>query len=143
MNLTPGSYAEICKQFAFISALIAGFSFAFISVLLTIDSKKRIIDWVIGFAIATIAGFLICAVTWTLSASRMAIYTDSHITELPLLFLKMHRVLSFIFMSSFFLFVVDLGLSGWIRSMKLGIVSGVIALISGGFFIWLMSIFMN
>ena len=27
MNLTPEIYAEICKQNAFISALVAGFSF--------------------------------------------------------------------------------------------------------------------
>jgi hypothetical protein len=143
MNLTPGSYAEICKQLAFISALLAGFSFAFVSVLLTGDSKKRIIDWVIGFSVATIAGFLICSLAWTLSASRMAIYVDSHITDLPSLFITRHRLLSFIFISSFFLFVVTLGLSGWIRSKKLGIVTAVISLFSGCFFVWLMSNFMK
>jgi hypothetical protein len=141
MNLTPESYAEICKQLAFISALVAGFSFAFISVLLTSDLNKRIIDWVIGFSIASIAGFLICSLTWTLSASRMAIYTSGNIKELPVLFIHMHQILSFIFVLSFFLFCITLGLSGWIRSRKLGIVTSIIALFSGAFFIWLLSNF--
>jgi hypothetical protein len=143
MNLSPESYAEICKQLSFISALVAAFSFAFISVLLTSDSKHRIVDWVIGFSIASIAGFLVCALSWTLSASRMAIYTGNNIKELPELFLHMHKILSFIFVLSFLLFFITLGLSGWIRTRKLGLISSIIALLSGGFFIWLMSNFMQ
>jgi len=143
MNISPESYAEICKQLAFISALLAGFSFPFIGVLLTSELNEKIIDWVIGFSISAIAGFLICSLAWTLSASRMAIYTQSNIKELPALFISLHKTLSLLFIFSFFLFVVTLGLSGWIRSRKLGIVSGIIALFSGAFFIWLLSNFMK
>jgi hypothetical protein len=42
MNLTPENYAEICKQSAFISALVSGFSFAFLSALLVSHIKNRI-----------------------------------------------------------------------------------------------------
>jgi hypothetical protein len=143
MNVSPESYAEICKQLAQISALVAGFSFAFISVLLTSSSGKRIIDWVLGFSISTIAGFLICALTWTLSASRMAIYVEQNINALPQLFVGLHRILSFIFILSFFLFFITLGLTGWIRSKKLGLISCIISLFSGVFFFWLMSNFMK
>lgn len=143
MNLTPESYAEICKQLAFISALLAGFSFAFIGVLLTHESDKRIINWVIGFSISAIAGFLVCALAWTLSASRMAIYGEMSIRELPVMFINMHRILSVTFILCFFLFVITLGLSGWIRSRLLGIISSIIALFSAVFFIWLLSNFMK
>jgi hypothetical protein len=34
MILSPENYAEVCKQSAFISALVAGFSFAFLGALL-------------------------------------------------------------------------------------------------------------
>jgi hypothetical protein len=141
MNISPESYAETCKQLAFISALVAGFSFAFISVLLTSESKHRIIDWVIGFSISSIAGFLVCSLAWSLSASRMAVYAANKMNELPVLFTHMHRILSFIFILSFFLFCITLGLSGWIRSRKLGFISSVISLVAGVFFIWLMSNF--
>jgi hypothetical protein len=143
MNLSPESYAEICKQLAFISALLAGFSFAFIGVLLTHESDKKIINWVIGFSISSIAGFLVCALAWTLSASRMAIYGEMSIRELPVMFINMHRILSFTFILCFFLFVITLGLSGWIRSRILGIISSIIALFSAVFFIWLLSNFMK
>lgn len=75
MNLTPENYAEICKQSAFISALVAGFSFAFLGALLVSSIKNRIIDWVMTFSILSIAGLLICSLAWTLSASRMALYS--------------------------------------------------------------------
>jgi uncharacterized membrane protein YhdT len=143
MNISPESYAEICKQLAFISALLAGFSFTFIGVLLTHESDKKIINWVIGFSISSIAGFLVCALAWTLSASRMAIYGEMSIKELPVMFINMHRILSFTFILCFFLFVITLGLSGWIRSRILGIISSIIALFSAVFFIWLLSNFMK
>jgi hypothetical protein len=143
MSITPESYAEICKQLAFISALLAGFSFAFIGVLLTHESDKKIINWVIAFSISSIAGFLVCSLAWTLSASRMAIYGEMSIKELPVMFINMHRILSLTFILCFFLFLITLGLSGWIRSKVLGIISSIIALISGVFFIWLLNNFMK
>jgi hypothetical protein len=143
MNLSPESYAEMCKQLAFISALVGAFSFAFVGALLVSPMEKRVIDWILGFSISSIAGFLVCSLSWTLSASRMAILIGTGIKGLPLLFINMHRLLSLIFILSFFLFLITLGLSGWIRSRKLGIFSGIIALLSSIFFIWIISNFMK
>lgn len=98
MNLTPESYAEICKQSAFISALVAG--------------------------------LIICSLAWTLTASRMTLYIEGDIAQVPQTFLNLHKILSLIFVSSFFFFLVTLGLSGWIRSKTLGIVSSTISLIA-------------
>jgi hypothetical protein len=128
MNLTPENYAEICKQSAFISALVAGFSFAFLGSLLVSSVKSRIIDWVMIFSTLSVAGFLICSLAWTLSASRMALISGGGIINIPQLFINLHRFLSKMFIISFFFFLVTLGLSGWIRSAKLGIVTGLISL---------------
>jgi len=143
MNLSPVNYAEMCKQLAQISALVAGFSFAFISVLITSTSGKRITNWVIGFSIASIAGFLICALTWTLNASRMSIYIQEEVKSIPAVFVSLHRILSLIFTLSFFLFFITLGLTGWIRSKKLGIVSSAISLSASLFFIYLLTSFIS
>ena len=134
MNLSTETYAEICKQSAFISALVAGFSFAFLGAMLISSVKNRIINWVISFSILAIAGLLICSLAWTLSASRMALYGGSNITLVPQSFIDLHQKLSLIFILSFFSFLITLGLSGWIRSRNLGIISSVISLMSTIFF---------
>ena len=141
MNLSPENYAEVCKQSAFISALVAGFSFAFLGVLLVSSIKLRIIDWVISFSIISISGLLVCSLAWTLTASRMVLYGDNKMEQIPQVFLSLHKTLSFIFIFSFFLFLVTLGLSGWIRSRTIGIISGLVSLISLIFFILIMSHF--
>jgi hypothetical protein len=130
MNLTPDSFAEICKQGAFISALVAGFSFAFLGTLLISSDRKKITDWIIGFSIITIAGLLICSLAWTFCASRMALYLANDRQVIPEVILGFHRTLSFIFILSFFFFLVTLGLSGWIRSKRLGIISATVSTIA-------------
>ena len=135
MNLSPENYAEICKQSAFISALVAGFSFAFLGALLVSSLKNRLIDWVLTFSSLSIAGLLICSLAWTLTASRMILYSEGDVVMVPQTFLSLHKTLSFIFVSGFFFFLVTLGLSGWIRSKILGIISTAISLIATIFFI--------
>lgn len=135
MNISPESYAEICKQEAFISALIAGFSFAFIGVLLVSAINKRVVDWILGISVTSISGLLLCAMMWTLSAARMAYYIGTGVKELSVKFITLHKTLSVVFSLSFFLFLITLGLCGWIRSKRLGIVSAVISLISIIYFI--------
>jgi hypothetical protein len=143
MNLTPEIYAEICKQSAFISALVAGFSFAFLGTLLVSQIKNRIIDLIMSFSIVSIAGLLVCALAWTLSASRMAIYTGSIQTQVPEVFINIHRILSFVFILCFLSFLITLGLSGWIRSKTLGIVSSFVSLLSLIFFFVVMRNFIS
>lgn len=141
MNLTPESYAEICKQSAFISALVAGFSFAFLGALLVSSIKNVLIDWILSFSTLSIAGLLICSLAWTLTASRMTLYSEGDIVQVPQSFLGLHKTLSLIFVFSFFFFLVSLGLCGWVRSKTLGIISSSISLIATIFFLVIMQKF--
>ncbi len=141
MNLTPESYAEICKQTAFISALVAGFSFAFLGALLVSSIKNKLIDWIMILSTLSIAGLLICSLAWTLTASRMTLYSGADIAQVPQTFLSLHKTLSLIFVSSFFFFLVTLGLGGWIRSKTLGIISSSISFIATIIFIVIMQKF--
>jgi hypothetical protein len=138
MNLTPDSFGEICKQSAFISALVAGFSFAFLGVLLVSSAKKKVTDWIMAFSILSIAGLLICSLAWTLCASRMALLSGSNTNQVPQTILELHKSLSVIFISSFFFFLVTLGLSGWIRSRTLGLISTLISIAATLLFISIM-----
>jgi hypothetical protein len=141
MNLTTEIFAETCKQSAFISALVAGFSFAFLGALIVSSMKSMIIDWLMGFSMISIAGLLVCALAWTLTASRMAVYSGSNMGQVPQMFIDLHKKLSAVFILSFFFFLITLGLCGWVRSRKLGIISTLISLIAAIFFIMIMSKF--
>lgn len=146
MNLSPEVLAEVFRQCAFISALIAGFSFAFLAVILTSETKRRVDDWTAGFAIAETAGLIVCALGWTLSVPRvlaLAAGTAATPFQMPGEMRMIHRSLSLTFIGCFFLFLTSLGLSGWIRSKTLGIASTIIAILAACYAIWIMQFFVQ
>lgn len=131
MNGNLAASAELYRQLAFISALIAGFSLTFLVQLLTAESKRRVVSWTIGFSLAATASMIVCALGWTLSAAvvvdpRAQAQFARWSSSLGLL----HHRLSLTFSSGILLFLVGLGLCGWIRSRVVGVVSTTIALIA-------------
>jgi hypothetical protein len=135
MTDTPESLADLFRQLAFISALIGGFAFAFLGVLLTVPSRSRIVEWTAGMATATVAGLMICVIGWTLMASDVITSTPAKASaeeflKVALKLNRMHSLLSLLFIAGMLLFLASLGLSGWVRSRALGIASSVIALLA-------------
>jgi hypothetical protein len=135
MTDTPESLADLFRQLAFISALIGGFAFAFLGVLLTVPSRSRIVEWTAGMATATVAGLMICVIGWTLMASDVITSTPAKASaeeffKVALKLNRMHSRLSLLFIAGMLLFLASLGLSGWVRSRALGIVSTVIAVLA-------------
>jgi len=147
MNLSPEIIAELFRQCAFISALIAGFSFAFLAVILTNKTTKKIDDWTAGFAIAATAGLIVCALGWTLSVPHvLELYANISANtpvQLPESYLSIHRSLSMTFIACFFFFLTSLGLSGWIRSRRLGVVSSTLTIIAAVYAIWIFRFFIR
>lgn len=129
MDTKIAASAELFRQLAFISALIGGFSLTFLVQLLTVHPERRIASWTIGFSLAATAGLTVCVLGWTLSAAIIVnpeLQTD--MARLSVFLTHQHRRLSLAFIVSMMLFLVSLGLCGWIRSRTMGIVSSVIAL---------------
>jgi len=147
MNLSPEVLAELFRQCAFISALIAGFSFAFLAVILTNKTTKSIDDWTAGFAIAATAGLIVCALGWTLSVPRVLELPVNIAGNAPIrvpdTYLIIHRSLSITFIACFFFFLTSLGLSGWIRSRRLGVVSSIITAAAAIYAIWVLRFFIS
>lgn len=131
MNEKLAASAELFRQLAFISALIAGFSLTFLVQLLTAQSTRRAVNWTIGFSLAATAAMIVCALGWTLSA---AVVVDPRAQADPArwsgVFSLLHGRLSLAFTSGVFLFLVALGLCGWVRSRMMGVVSSAIALLA-------------
>jgi hypothetical protein len=135
MATTPESLADLFRQLAFVSALVGGFAFAFLGVLLTIPSRSRIVEWTAGMAMATAASLMVCVIGWTLMSSEVVAATPANASaeeffKVALNFNRMHSRLSLLFILGMFLFLANLGVSGWVRSRALGIASTVIALLA-------------
>ncbi|HYO99501.1 MAG TPA: hypothetical protein VER76_04880 [Pyrinomonadaceae bacterium] len=147
MNITPEALADLFRQLAFISALIGGFAFAFLGVLLTAPSRSRVVEWTAGMAMGTVASLLVCVIGWTLMSSQLVTpKTSAAIVEsfsFPAVMNRLHPRLSLLFIIGTFLFLASLGLSGWIRSRTLGIVSTVIALLAAVGFMLVMTPFLR
>lgn len=127
----PELTAEIFRQLAFVSALVGGFAFAFVGVLLVAPHKSRIVSWTAGISMAASSGLVVCALGWSLGTSVVLVggsmEAGAYKSALSASLNNMHLRLSLAFFVSILLFFTCLGLSGWIRSRNLGIASTCIA----------------
>ena len=130
----PELIAEIFRQLAFVSALVGGFAFAFVGVLLVAPLQSRAVSWTAGISMAASAGLVVCALGWSIGASVVlvggAMDAGSERSALSASLNTMHLRLSLTFIVSILLFFTCVGLSGWIRSRALGAVSTCIAVLA-------------
>lgn len=143
----PELIAEIFRQLAFISALVGGFAFAFVGVLLVAPHKSRLVSWTAGISMAASSGLVVCALGWSLGTSVVLIGASMEAgadkSALSASLSNMHLRLSLAFTVSILLFFTCLGLSGWIRSRNLGIASTCIAVLAAIASVLVMSPFMS
>lgn len=136
--------AELFRQLAFISALIGGFSLAFLVQLLTAHLGRRVAGWTIGFSMAATAGLIVCTLGWTLSA---VVVTDpapqAEAMRLSGALTHLNMRLTDGFVVSLLLFLVSLGLCGWVRSRVMGVVSSTIALAAAAFMFLILRLFIR
>ncbi|MES1242617.1 MAG: hypothetical protein ABUT39_13465 [Acidobacteriota bacterium] len=137
--------AELFRQLAFICALIGGFAFAFLGALLTAPSRSRVVEWAAGMALATAADLTICVVGWTLMASQLVTTTPAGagVFRFPASLNTMHSRLTLLFLVGMVLFLASLGLSGWVRSRLLGVISTAIAILAGVALMFVVSPFLR
>jgi hypothetical protein len=142
LNEKLAASAELFRQLAFVSALIAGFSLTFLVQLLTAQSTRRVVNWTIGFSLAATAAMIVCALGWTLSAAVIIDpRTQADLTRWTGTIGRLHGRLSLTFISGILLFLVGLGLCGWVRSRAMGIVSSAIALLAAAAALMILKIF--
>jgi hypothetical protein len=122
------SQAEFYRQLAFISALVGGFALTFLAQMIAIGSQRRIVGWTIGFSAAAASGLMVCTLGWSLSApAAVTPGMHAYAASSPNVLAQLHFVMCLLFLSSLLLFLISLGLSGWIRSRALGVVLCTIA----------------
>ncbi|MBS4060907.1 MAG: hypothetical protein KG029_10945 [Bacteroidetes bacterium] len=111
---------ESIKQLALISSVLGGFSFTFLSAIITKDTEKRIKYWlIITLTIASIS-FLLGAVGWTLMDFNqgMAALNSHHQMLVKVLIFGLISILS------------SIGLSGWLNDRKTGITTSILGVLA-------------
>lgn len=115
--------SDLFNQLGFVSAVLAGFAFTFVAGLLPLSSKSRAYPWVFGAALAAALSLMITAVgsVFASLAVRSEVVVDMA---------RLHQLISQTFLVGVLGLLVAAGLSGWLRSRRLGIVSTVIAVLA-------------
>lgn len=134
-QLSPAYFSDLARQLAFLSAVLGGFSATFLGTLLAVDSSDRIANLAIGSSAVSAACFICTALVASFIAAgthpdapqSVASASQSigpRITVVVVLLLGMYALL------------LSLGLSGWVRSRAVGIVTSVTAAVAAVVATW-------
>lgn len=131
-SISADFLASATNQLSFISALIGGFSISLIAGLFTLE-RKRVTDFTIAFLITSSLIQIGCTFFLSfLSFKILSLSGNQHYDKLNHFLKNIDPTLTTViglFLLSFYVFVVSIGLLGWIRSKKLGILSTSLAII--------------
>lgn len=106
---------------ASISAVLGGFAVTFLSVVLAHADPRRRVGVALGLAVGAAACFFVCALGWSLLGVR------PDVPEFAARYAALNRPLSVLFILGIWLLLAVLGLSGWLRSRRLGLATTAIA----------------
>src|SRR3982750_1008964 len=121
--------AEIARQLAAVSAFLGGFAATFLGILLQSSSPRRHVGWAAGAAAVASASFILAVIAGT--ALAIITHPGAPANIATATFLPQVRPLIFVtFALGIYCTLLSLGLSGWIRSRPLGIVTSAAALIA-------------
>ena len=121
--------SEIGRQIASLSAFLGGFAATFLGILLQSSSPRRHVGWAAGAAAVASASFMIAVIAGTLVALVLNPEAPPNLAAPE--FLPWVRGVIFVaFAVGIYANLLSLGLSGWIRSRALGIVTSIAALIA-------------
>jgi hypothetical protein len=125
----PEFLSEIGRQIASLSAFLGGFAATFLGILLQSADSRRRAGWAAGAAAVASVSFMIAVIAGTLVA--IVLNPDAPPNLATPEFLPWVRTVIFVtFAIGIYANLLSLGLSGWIRSRTLGIVTSVAALIA-------------
>jgi hypothetical protein len=131
--MKPGDaqfFGEIARQLASVSAFLGGFAATFLGILLQSQSSRRHVGWAAGAAAVASASFMIAVIAGTLLGLVLNPAAPQGFAT-PEFLPWARRILVISFGLGIYANLLSLGLSGWIRSRALGIVTSAAALLSG------------
>ena len=137
-KLAPEYLAEIGRQIAALSAFLGGFAATFLGTLLATRSRKWQAGWAAGFAAVSAASFAVAVIGATMLAVTLHPAAPLRIREAANL--GPARVIAVLaFLVGMYAMLASLGLSGWIRSRRLGSVTTLAAAMATAIATWSVS----
>jgi len=119
--------AETGRQIASLSAFLGGFAATFFGILLQSPNSRRRVGWAAGAAAVASASFILAVISGTTLALVMHPGAPPGIAK-PTFLPQVRSLILIAFSCGIYSILLSLGLSGWIRSRQLGIVTSVAAL---------------
>lgn len=129
MQTSAGFIGEVASQLAAVSAFLGGFAATFLGILLQSESPRRHVGWAAGAAAVASASFMIAVIAGTLVGLVLNPHAPPDLATPE--FLPWVRSVIFVtFAIGIYANLLSLGLSGWIRSRALGLVTSTAAFVS-------------
>ncbi|MGH8093278.1 MAG: hypothetical protein ACREIF_07395 [Chthoniobacterales bacterium] len=122
-------FSEIGRQIGFLSAFLGGFAATFLGILLQSPNSRRHVGWAAGAAAVAAASFMVAVIAGTLVVIVLHPGAPPDIAA-PEFLPFVRTVILAAFALGIYSNLLSLGLSGWIRSRQLGIVTSLAAFIS-------------
>lgn len=113
---------EIGRELAAVSAFLGGFAATFVGILLQSQSARRFVTWAAGAAAIASASFIVAVIAGTLLALVESPNAPQNFAA-PQFVPWARQILITSFAVGIYANLIGLGLSGWIRSRLLGIIT--------------------
>jgi hypothetical protein len=120
---------EVARQITSVSAFLGGFAATFLGILLQSQSTRRHVGWAAGAAAIASALFMIAVIAGTLMTIVVNPAAPQNMAT-PEFLPWARKVMIGSFGLGIYANLLSLGLSGWIRSRSLGLVTSIAALVS-------------
>ena len=123
--LAPEYLNEIARQIGGLSAFLGGFAAAFLGTLLAFDAPRRVAGWAIASAALAALAFVVAVVACTALVMVLHPQAPANVAGHGV---GMARTLSVLgFLLGAFALLLSIGLSGWLRSRRTGLVTSGLA----------------
>lgn len=123
--LVPDYLVALAQQIGTLSAFLGGLSAALLVALLAMQLPKRVAGWTIALAAAAAVSFIVSVVATTLLVTALHPHAPAAVAGVGLLKGRVLTVLPFAL--GIFLLLGCIGLTGWLRSRRMGQITTIIA----------------
>ena len=132
-QLNPSYMVAVAEQLSFVSAFLGGISATILVTIVVFTSAKKSVSWIVSTSALAACSLLVAVVAaWRLT---IMLHPDFPITvnESVVNILWMGMLLGYGL--GFLSLLVSIGLSGWLRSKKSGLITSSVAFIAVLFFV--------
>lgn len=122
--LDPDYLAELARQFGFLSAFLGGIAATFMAQLLTLHTPRKTVAGCVLLSAGAAISFVVSVLGATVAIA--ATHPDAP-RELQADMQAVRAIMALPFGLGVFLLLADLGLAGWIRSRRTGLLTSAMA----------------